>query len=106
MDIKLPEEFNDMEILATLFSRGQSHIGILIAGEENCRETNQPVIRVYLIGLEGEAWILQDELQAFAFGTYQSAKKFAENLAEMSAIDLLLLMNGHNTENKNNNFIQ
>lgn len=106
MDIKLPKELEDLEVLATLYSPEKPNIGVLVTGEDYYEKSTQPVIRVYLIGVNEEQWFIQEELEAFSFWSFKSAKKFVDDLPSMSAIDLLLLMNGHSTGNQNGSFIQ
>lgn len=106
MNIKLPKEAEDLDVLATLFSPAQKHIGILITGEDYLKEAINPIIRVYLMGLELEEWYIQDELQAFAFYGFKSAKNFVDDLPNMSALDLLLLMNGHAGNNQGHSLFQ
>lgn len=40
MNIKLPKEAEDLDVLATLFSPAQKHIGILIVGEDYLKEAS------------------------------------------------------------------
>lgn len=106
MKIELPEELEGMEILATLLSPDKPEIGVLVLGEDYQEKSNQPVIRVYLINMYEEEWVIQDELQAFAFWSFESAKRFVDDLPSMSAIDLMLLMNGHSKDMLNEKFLQ
>lgn len=52
-------------------------------------------MRVYLITSEGEGWMIETELQAFAFSDIEGAKKFVYDLPDLSAIDILIRMRGH-----------
>lgn len=95
--LDLPNGFEEeFTIIATLLSPIQSHIGILIVGEDYHELSKQPIIRIYLLALEATDWSIEDELYAFAFGDYASANRFVDELPNLSAIDFLLLINGHN----------
>lgn len=106
MDIELPEKLNGMEVLATLFSPAEPNIGILVTGENYEEKTTQPLVCVYLIAFNEGKWFIQEELQAFSFWSFKSAKRFVDDLPNMSAIDLMLLMNGLSTNTLNGTFVQ
>lgn len=96
MELLVPDDFEEeMTVLATLKSPAQAFIGILIAGEDYQEKAKEPVIRIYLLALEDQEWHIADELHAFAFSDYASAQRFVDDLPDMSAIDLLLLINGY-----------
>ncbi|GKW45868.1 hypothetical protein [Planococcus sp. NCCP-2050] len=88
------EIFENINILATLQSPSDPYLGILITGEEYFLDSKQPIIKVYLINKSNSEWRIQKELETFVFSSYASAKKFVMDLPEMSALDLLLVMNG------------
>lgn len=95
MEINIGKDIiKNIHLLATLLSPSQSSLGILIAGEEYFQESIQPIIRIYLIEESELEWHIQKELETFVFSSYASAKKFVNDLPEMSALDLLLVMNG------------
>ncbi|WP_298830116.1 hypothetical protein [uncultured Planococcus sp.] len=94
-DLELPEEFEGMELLQTLLSPAKSDRGIMILGKNYSDGVERPTVRIYLISIEENEWDLEEELQAFTFLNFGSAKRFVEGLPSMSAIDLLLLLNGH-----------
>lgn len=92
--LDLPEELEGMVLLETLISPMLPNTGVIIVGE-NYEETSvQPIVRVYLITME-EDWVIEAELQAFAFRDIASANKFVADLPHLSAIDILIQMNGH-----------
>ena len=105
-ELELPEEFEGMELLQTLISPANSDMGIMILGENYAEGAEWPTVRIYLISIGKDEWDLEGELQAFTFPSFGSAKRFVEDLPSMSAIDLLLLMNGHKGTHTNKNMLQ
>lgn len=94
-DIKilLPEGFEeDMEIITTIFN-STKEVGLVIAGEDMYPTSKHPVLRIYLLEQIDEGWAIQKELYAFAFLNYDAAHSFLENLPNMSALELLIMMN-------------
>lgn len=81
-------------VLVTLLSPYHSNLAILITGEDYFQKSTKTIIRVYLITEIRDEWSIQTELESFAFSNYNSANKFINDLPGMSAIDLLILMNG------------
>lgn len=105
-DWELPEEFEGMELLETLISPAKSDMGIMILGENYSEGAERPTVRIYLISIEEDEWDFEGELQAFEFLNFESAKRFVEELPSMSAIDLLLLLNGHRASYFNKKIMQ
>ncbi|CEG21503.1 hypothetical protein BN1080_00414 [Planococcus massiliensis] len=104
MSINFKGRFHEnIKIIDTLLSPSHPNFGILIAGEDYFHSSKQPIIRVYLIYENNSEWHIQKELEAFSFSNYSMAKQFISDLPKMSALDLLLLMNGWQ---KNNPFLQ
>lgn len=94
VQLLLPEGFEDkMEIITTIFN-STNEVGFVIAGESMHPTSKQPILRIYLLANVDVGWVLQEELQAFAFTNYDNAQSFLENLPSMSALELLLVMNG------------
>jgi len=92
--ILMPEEFGDeMEILTTVFTP-ENEIGLVIAGENMYQTSENPVIRIFMLENVDLGWALNEELQAFAFLNYDEAQSFLVNLPNMSALELLIIMNG------------
>jgi len=92
--ILIPEGFeDDMEIITTIFS-STKEVGLVIAGEDMYPTSEHPILRIYLLENVDLGWTLQEELHAFAFWNYNDAQSFLENLPTMSALDLLIVMNG------------
>jgi len=89
----MPQEFEDtMENLMTIFSPTQD-LGVTVAGEDMYPTSKHPTLRLFLIEKLDGGWSFKDELQAFTFMNYQDAQSFLKSLPNMSALELLLLMN-------------
>lgn len=104
--LEIPKGFEELELLGTLLSPVAGNTGVIIMGEDYEETAAGPTVWLYLIGLIEEKWHIQDELEAFTFSNYESAKRFVDDLPGMSAIDLLLLMNGYNKKNRNGILVQ
>ena len=105
-DWELPEEFEGMELLQTLISPAKSDVGIMVLGENYLAGTARPTVRIYLISIQEDEWDFERELQAITFPNFGSAKRFVEELPSMSAIDMLLLLNGHQATYINKEIMQ
>jgi len=93
VNLLVPEGFeDDMEIITTIFSSTKD-VGLVIAGEDMYPTSEHPVLRIYLLEEIDIGWAIQEELQAFVFLDYDAAKLFLENLPDMSALELLVMMN-------------
>ncbi|MGK7377609.1 hypothetical protein ACSFXN_07180 [Planococcus sp. 1R117A] len=104
--MNLLEELDGLVLLETLISPMQPNTGVIIAGE-NYEETSiQPIVRIYLITMEEEEWVIEAELQAFAFSDIDSADKFVSDLPNLSAIDILIRMNGHQSKTPSGSIVQ
>lgn len=100
MELNLAKEIvESTHVLATLLSPSQPGLGVLIAGEEYYKGSKYPIIYVYLIHESESEWQIQKELESFKFSSYNSATQFVKDLPQMSALDLLLLMNGWQKKN-------
>lgn len=104
--LEIPQGFEELKLLGTLLSPTAADTGIIIMGEDYEKDSTEPTIWLYLVRLVGEEWHIQDELEAFTFTNYESAERFVADLPGMSAIDLLLLMNGHQATHTNNEMLQ
>lgn len=93
--MSLPKELDRMVLIETLISAMQPNTGVIIAGENYEETAIQPIVRVYLMTMEDEGWVIETELQAFAFNDIESANKFVSDLPNLSAIDILIRMSGH-----------
>jgi len=92
--ILIPEDFKEnMEIITTIFSSIKD-VGLVIVGEDMYPTSEQPILRIFLLENGDVGWGLQDELHTFAFLNYDEAQSFLENLPTMSALELLIIMNG------------
>lgn len=92
--MNLPEELDGMVLIETLISPMQPNTGIIIVGENYEETSSQPIVRIYLITWEDDDWVIETELQAFAFSDIDSANRFVSDLPHLSAIDILILMHG------------
>lgn len=92
--MELPEELDGMVLIETLISPMQPNTGVIIVGDNYGETSIQPIVRIYLITWEDDDWVIEKELQAFAFSDMDSAKRFVSDLPHLSAIDILILMNG------------
>lgn len=91
----IPEGFEDnLEIITTIFS-STNEVGFAIVGEDMNPASLRPVLRIYLLENVDSGWMLQEELQAFAFWNYDKAQSFLRDLPTMSALELLIIMNTH-----------
>ena len=96
-EIVIPEELKvNMKILSTVLSPTKEEIGILIMGEnmEPKQYTSRlSVIRLYLLSKRNFKYYIEMELEAFAFHDLDSAYEFLNNLPNMSALELIIMMN-------------
>jgi len=93
VNILIPEGFaDDMEIITTIFSSTKD-VGLVIAGEDMYPTSQHPVLRIYLLEQINVGWTIQEELHAFAFLNYDAARLFLEQLPNMSALEMLIMMN-------------
>ncbi|QBP43194.1 hypothetical protein [Paenisporosarcina antarctica] len=93
VSIMMPPEFeNTMENLMTIFSSTQD-LGITVAGEDMYPTSKHPILRLFLIEKFDLGWAFKDELQAFTFLNYDAAQSFLKRLPDMSAFEMLLMMN-------------
>jgi len=112
-EIVFPDELiEDMKILSTVTNPEKEDLGILIMGEN--MEVEQysgglSVIRLYLLNKRNFKYHFEIELGAFAFYDLESAYGFLIKLPEMSALELLIMMNDTKSDidddvNSNRNF--
>jgi hypothetical protein len=93
VNILIPEGFeDDMEIITTIFNLTKE-MGLVIAGEDMYPTSKHPILRIYLLENIDVGWAIQKELHAFAFLNYETARLFLENLPNMSALELLIMLN-------------
>lgn len=104
--MSLPKELDGMVLIETLISAMQPSTGVIIVGENYEETASQPIVRVYLITMEDEGWVIETELQAFAFSDLESAKKFVSDLPDLSAIDILIRMSGHQSNSPSGSIAQ
>lgn len=94
VNIFMPKNFEDeMEVITTIFNP-TNDIGLAIAGENLHPTSKCPILRIFMLETVDQGWAFKEELQAFAFLNYDDAQSFLENLPTMSALDLLIVMNG------------
>lgn len=92
----VPEWFvqDELHIIETIVSQVSASKGIVIAAENlDATKRCRPTVRLYMIQLMNDQYEITKELDAFQFDSGQEAKQFCTKLPEMSAIDLIMLMN-------------
>ncbi|MDN4608046.1 hypothetical protein [Sporosarcina highlanderae] len=97
--IELPNDlFDGMMYLTQVISPARDHVAIVIMGENMDEDAYDPdefsVIRLYLFIDDGRAFSPVQEIEAFSFKGLEDAYGFLKALPEMSAMDLMLRMNG------------
>ncbi|WP_243300439.1 hypothetical protein [Bacillus litorisediminis] len=95
-NVLIPKEFLDeMEVYSTIISPIHQEMGILIMSQNLNRMSNDIVIRLYRLQKEKnkKSYEIIYELQAFSFSLYNQAKSFLDYLPNMSAIEMLLMLN-------------
>ncbi|WP_342541938.1 hypothetical protein MHH33_12795 [Paenisporosarcina sp. FSL H8-0542] len=94
VNIFMPENFEDeMEVIATIFTP-TNDIGLAIAGENLHPTSKCPIVRIFMLETVDQGWAFKEELQAFAFSNFDEAQSFLENLPQMSALEMLIILNG------------
>lgn len=94
VNIFIPKNFEDeMEVLTTIFNP-TNDIGLAIAGENLHPSSKCPIVRIFMLETVNQGWAFKEELQSFAFSNYDEAQSFLENLPEMSALEMLIILNG------------
>lgn len=76
IQMDLSEELDGMVLIKTLISLLQPNTGVIIAGDRYEETTIQPILRIYLIAIEEEGWIIETELQALAFSDIDRGNNF------------------------------
>ena len=94
VNIFMPKNFEDeMEVITTIFNP-TNDIGLAIAGENLHPTSENPIIRIFMLENVDQGWAFKEELQAFTFLNYEYAQAFLENLPQMSALEMLIILNG------------
>ena len=94
--VNLPEWFvaDGLHTLKTIVSPNAEENGILVAGENlDATKCCNPTVRLYLMKLVDNQYEVMKELDAFSFKTTDEALRFSSKLPEISAIDLVLMLN-------------
>lgn len=85
---------DELHIIETIVSKTSANTGIVIAGENfDATKRCHPTVRLYMIQLFNDQYEITKELDAFQFDTAEEAQQFCAKLPEMTAIDLVMLMN-------------
>lgn len=96
VQVNIPEffELDGLCEIHTIISPLTEKFGILIAGEnlDNTKPCN-PTVRLYLITLLNEKYEVTKELEAFPFRCKNEARNFSEQLPNINALDLVMLLN-------------
>ncbi|KQL33343.1 hypothetical protein [Psychrobacillus sp. FJAT-21963] len=99
-DLRMPIDLEHMEVVNLIESPTVEGLAILFLGENlEDNENNKPTIRVYLLKRIQGIFEIEKELYAFSFYNVNKALTFADNLPQMSALELLIDMNSVNQEN-------
>lgn len=94
VNIFVPKDFEDeMEVITTIFTP-TNDIGLAIAGENMYPTSTCPILRIFMLETVDHGWAFKEELQAFTFLNFDDAQTFLENLPQMSALEMLILLNG------------
>ncbi len=80
--------------------------GVIIAGENYEETAIQPIVRIYLITMEDEGWVIETELPVFTFSDLDRANNFVSNLPNLSAIDILIRMNGQRSNTSSESIVR
>lgn len=103
IEIVLPEELKEFVFINTISTPGLNDFEILIMGQDLEPLGGQlPTIRLYLIKKHDSEYHFEDEIEAFSFLDTATAMNFAINLPQMTALELLLMMNGQVRADENN----
>ncbi|MEO4052226.1 geranylgeranyl pyrophosphate synthase [Solibacillus sp. CAU 1738] len=96
IEINIPEwfELDGLSTLQVVISPNTDNVGIILAGENlDLTKTCCPTIRMYLVNLINGKYELTKELEAFTFNSKEEALQFSEKLPELTAIDLVMMLN-------------
>lgn len=96
VEVNIPEwfELDGLSALHTVISPNYEEVGVLIAGE-NLDNTKccDPTVRLYMVTLLEGKYEVTKELEAFTFNCMNEARKFSEQLPNLNALDLVMLLN-------------
>lgn len=90
LNINMPLELESMELLQFIESPVFEGLGILIMGENMI---GMPNVRFYELEKIEDVYEVKQELQAFTFLSSTEAMAFLDHLPDMTALELLLMMN-------------
>ena len=96
IEINVPEwfELDGLNTLDTIVSPNSDNIAILVAGENlDYTKSCCPTVRLYLMRLVENQYEVTKELEAFTFRSTEEAIGFSTRLPDLSAIDLVMLLN-------------
>lgn len=96
LKVTLPQNLaKEMEVQATVVSPTHPDVGVLVLSKGMNHFSKEITIRIYRLQRDsrnGEYSILI-ELEAFMFTSYRKAKEFINHLPNMTATEMLLLLN-------------
>ncbi len=95
-EVSIPEwfELDGLRTLQVVISPKTKDVGILLAGENlDLTKICCPTVRLYLVNLINGKYELTKELDAFTFETKEEAIEFSKSLPELTAMDLVLMLN-------------
>lgn len=96
IQLSIPKWFvqDELHIIETFVSKVSATTGIVIAGENlDASKRCDPTVRIYMIRLIEDQYEIIKELEAFPFDTVEDAKVFVSKLPELTAFDLIMLLN-------------
>ena len=94
--VSIPEwfELDELSTLKVVISPNTKDVGILLAGENlDLTKSCCPTVRLYLVNLINDKYELTRELDAFTFNSKEEAIEFSKSLPELTAMDLVMMMN-------------
>lgn len=91
----IPKEIKEnMEVLQVIIYNENDKIGILVMAQDYFEGSPNPLLRIYMMHKVEDEYVIQTELEAFQFSDYELAKDFNDRLPNMTALEILLVMNG------------
>ncbi|WP_226680707.1 hypothetical protein [Sutcliffiella horikoshii] len=90
-----PELAQEMEVQATVVSPTHPDVGVLVLSKGMNHFSNEITIRIYRLQRDSTngRYSIVIELEAFMFKSYRKAKEFINHLPNMTATEMLLLLN-------------
>lgn len=96
VEVNIPEwfELDGLSALHTIISPLSEEVGVLIAGENlDNSKCCDPTVRLYLMTMIEDKYEVTKELEAYTFNCKNEARNFSEQLPNLNALDLVMLLN-------------